>query len=362
MDAVDAVLLTVDSEEQRFEVAGHFSRPMPAALRESLQLLCAPGNDDLQRLGEADVAVGKLFAETALELLSRQRLAPAAITAIGSHGQTVRHCPPSTASAMPFTLQIGDPNTIAAKTGITTVADFRRKDMALGGEAAPLAPAFHQAVFRAADRNRAVINLGGIANITWLPAAGSVIGFDTGPANCLMDGWIENQRQLPFDNDGAWARSGKVVEALLAAMLQEPYLALNPPKSTGRELFNQPWLDSHLRALGQKLRPEDIQATLCRYTVLTVAGGLRAVAGDSIVHEIFICGGGASNGHLLSQLEECLAPATVKSTAAAGIHPLQVEGAAFAWLAHRTLMHLPGNIPEVSGARRPAVLGGIYYP
>lgn len=365
MDAVDAVLLAIGRDNATFDVSGHVSRPVPSALRDDLRRLCTPGEDDVRRLGETDVAVGALFAETALELLAQQQLNADDVTAIGSHGQTVRHCPPSSTPAAPFTLQIGDPATIAARTGITTVADFRRKDMALGGEAAPLAPAFHRAVFGAPARNRAVINLGGIANITWLPAgcdSNAVIGFDTGPASCLMDEWIDRHLGRAFDTDGAWARSGHPDKQLLASMLEEPYLAIDPPKSTGRELFNQRWLDRHLQSLSTIPRPEDVQATLCEFTAMTISGGLDAITGTGAIDDVFVCGGGAFNRHLIARLKACVSPAPVTSTATAGVHPQHVEAAAFAWLAHRTLHRQPGNIPGVTGASREAVLGGIYYP
>ena len=362
MDAVDGVVLEVDGDS--FRVAGHAATPIPASLKSALGKLLTPGEDAIDHLATADVSVAHLFADTALALLADTGLAAGDITAIGSHGQTVRHCPPSTARTTPYTVQIGDPSTIAATTGIATVADFRRKDIALGGEAAPLVPAFHHAVFSHPKRCRAVINIGGIANITWLPAGDSgdaVTGFDCGPGNCLLDSWIMRHRGEDFDRGGRWAAGGTVDFKLLARLLEEPYLARRAPKSTGRELFNLAWLDQHLGGVDSAPSAPDVQATLCEFTARTIADGIAAIGG-SAAEDIFVCGGGAFNDQLMARLADLLPGAPVQTTAAAGIDPLHVEAAAFAWLAHRTLNRQPGNLPAVTGASRPAVLGGIYYP
>ena len=365
MDAVDGVLLSLEDGSNRYEVVDHTSQPISAQLRNDIHLLSYPGRDDIHRLGTTDRALGKLFAGTALDLLGKAKLSAGDISAIGSHGQTIRHYPPSIATGLPYSLQIGDPSTIAADTGIATVADFRRKDIALNGEAAPLVPAFHHAVFQSSKLNRAVVNIGGIANITWLPRAArgvDVQGFDCGPGNCLMDEWIRRHLSVEFDSEGQWASSGKVIEELLNKLLDEPYFTVRPPKSTGKELFNQRWLQD---MMGDHLSSEpshDIQATLCEFTALSIVKGLDQISGGREIDEIYICGGGAFNTHLMSRLRATSACKTVDSTDRAGIHPLHVEAAAFAWLAHQTLTRTPGSLAGVTGASRPAVLGGIYFP
>lgn len=357
IDAVDAVLVEFSGSSPRILASN--SKPIPAALHSDILTLCLPGSDGLDLLGSTDRALAILFAETALELLAEAGLEPGQITAIGSHGQTVRHRPNS---AYPFTLQIADPNLIAARTGITTVADFRRKDMALGGQGAPLVPAFHHAVFHHSQHNRAIVNIGGIANITWIPASGAVIGFDTGPGNCLMDPWIRHHSGQPFDENGQWAASGRVDQQLLEALLAHPFIARHAPKSTGREEFNLPWLNTVLGTLAAIPSAVDIQATLAQFTARSIAQGLAALPGSQRPDEIYVCGGGVHNCHLMGLLTEILDPTPVHSTAAAGIDPGHVEGAAFAWLARQTLHRLPGSLASVTGARRDAVLGTICFP
>lgn len=359
MDAVDAVLLAVSEDDTR--IVGHSACPLPGHLTSKLLRLSHPGQDNIDLMGECDREVALIFAETAQTLLSQCGLKNQDVTAIGSHGQTIRHRP---RKALPFTVQIGDPSTIAALTNITTVADFRRKDIACGGEGAPLAPGFHRHVFHHDSRNRAIVNIGGIGNITWLPAkatSSKVVGFDTGPGNGLMDAWITRHQRKPYDHLGAWAASGSVQDDLLALLMEEPYLNLAIPKSTGKELFNLSWLQQKLEQFNRPLSAEDVQATLCMFTVKSIAVGLRQVSGDSEVHEVYICGGGAFNKHLMEALQKTL-KVPVEGTDALGIHPLHVEGAAFAWMAHQTLHRLPASLSTVTGAHRDAVLGGIYYP
>lgn len=362
MDAVDAVLLAVAGN--RCTVEGSLAQPMPDDLRADLMRLSQPGADHIDLLGATDRRLGMLFADTALALVDRQDLTSNDITAIGSHGQTIRHRPNPSDPTRHFSLQISDPGTIAAITGITTVADFRRKDMALGGEGAPLVPAFHQHVFRHPTNDRAVINIGGIANITYLPHAGSdapVIGFDTGPGNCLMDGWIERHLNKPFDDQGSWAATGRVHGELLDRLLGEPYLTRLPPKSTGRETFNLPWLDRLLATLDEPLSGVDVQATLCRFSAESIARGLAQLPADGAPGEIYLCGGGAFNSQLVKDLAGALPNTRISTTAALGLDPRHIEGAAFAWLAHQTINRLPGSLASVTGARRNAILGGIYY-
>lgn len=360
MDAVDAVLIEIHGHS--LTTLAHAAIPLGESLRRDLQKLCSPGDDGLDLLGFCDIALGKQFATAAMKVLEQYNLPASAVTAIGSHGQTVRHRPPGH-DTPGFSLQIGDPSTIAALTGITTIADFRRKDMALGGQGAPLVPAFHHYLFRHADHNRTIINIGGIANITWLAAGGddsSVIGFDTGPGNGLMDAWIQRHRGLAFDRDGAWAASGTPDIPLLSAMLEDDYLHLPAPKSTGREYFNIHWLDSMLARLTNLPSPADVQATLCAFTVETIALGLNTL--PAACDQVYLCGGGTYNSHLVRSLAQRLRHTKVSSCSALGLAPEQVEATAFAWLAHRTLERQPGNLSRVTGASRPAILGGIYWP
>ena len=328
--------------------------PFPPAVRDAIQSLMQPGANEIERAGELDMRLGQLFADAALALLHQSGLQPGDIHAIGSHGQTIRHRPLATPA---FTRQIGNPSVIAEQTGITTVADFRARDMAAGGQGAPLVPAFHQWRFRKSGINRVIVNIGGIANLTWLPSSEQepVLGFDTGPGNTLLDQWIAKVRGEPYDRDGAWAASGQVHEKLLARLLAEEYFAKPPPKSTGREHFHLAWLEQ--RPV-DNLAPEDVQATLAELTAATIAQALHLL--PAMAKEIYVCGGGSHNRQLLARLRARCPGASVATTQALGLDPDWVEAAAFAWLAHRTLTKQPGNLPSVTGAHRAVVLGGIY--
>jgi anhydro-N-acetylmuramic acid kinase len=316
----------------------------------------------LDELGQLDVELGRAFAEAASTLLHRSGIPAAKVRAIGSHGQTVRHGP---IGDVPFTLQLGDPNTIAERTGILTVADFRRRDMAAGGQGAPLLPALHAALFRDPTRSRVVLNLGGIANITTLPAdpAAPVRGFDTGPANCLLDAWATRHLQKPRDEGGQWAAEGQVDQDLLQHLLGDPYFALPPPKSTGRELFNLDWLQQQLAAHCAvrevaEPAPVDVQATLMALSVRSVADAILAHGADA--NDVLVCGGGVHNSELMRLLGLALAPRWVTSTGALGVDPDYVEVTAFAWLAMQRLAGLPGNLPSVTGASGERVLGAVF--
>ena len=355
-DAIDAVLMAFGDKKP--QVIGHASLSLNRSLQDRIALLCTPGGDTLDLLGEVDIQLGELFAKAALALLKQCDVSPGQITAIGSHGQTVRHRPSNIEMRQGFTLQIGDPNIIADRTGITTVADFRRKDMALGGQGAPLVPGFHALIFGSNLENRVVLNLGGIGNITWLPKQGDVLGFDIGPANTLLDYWCHQHTGETFDQEGKWAASGNPCEALLNTLLQHPYLQLPIPKSTGREEFSPEWLTGVLGEF-EGLRNEDIQATLTHFSVQCVAKGLALL--PEIPEKLFVCGGGAYNLFLLQLLRDCLS-VPVATTDEIGMHPQLVEGATFAWLARQTLNQAAGNLPSVTGAGRKAVLGGIYFP
>jgi anhydro-N-acetylmuramic acid kinase len=353
MDGVEAVLLDVNGGSFGIRGAIHVDYPPGLAAR----LKSAVANPDacgLEELGSLDAGIGEVFGAAALALLDANQVRAGDVRAIGSHGQTVLHRP---RIPMPYTIQIGDPNRIAEATGIDVVADFRRRDMAAGGEAAPLVPAFHAAAFAAPGEDRAVVNIGGIANITLLHADGRVGGFDTGPGNCLMDLWATEHLGEAFDRDGALAARGRVQEALLHALLAEPYLALPAPKSTGRELFRRAWLDPALRQ--HPATVADVQATLCEYTAVTVAQALGLERGFE-PRELLVCGGGAFNPELMRRLAARLPGLRVRDTGARGIPPAQVEAALFAWLAHLYLEGRPGNLTSVTGARGPRVLGALH--
>ena len=358
MDGIDAGLFDI-RDRQCKTVATH-SSPYPEALRA--RLLEASRNPErctIDELGELDTWTGRAFAQAAAELIRSSNADRNRIRAIGSHGQTLRHRP---GAMQPFTIQIGDANIIAATTGITTVADFRRRDLALGGEGAPLATAFHRRFLADAGEARVVLNVGGIANITVLPAAGGTVsGFDTGPGNTLLDAWIQAKKDLACDRDGQWAKTGRSDEALLARLLDDPYFGAPPPKSTGFEYFNLRWLEKRLCPSRGQRPPadEDVQATLVTLTVRTIADAVRAHATET--SRVLVCGGGVNNPLLMQGLSRVLPDARIESTAACGVEPGWVEAATFAWLAQRRLDGLPGNLPSVTGASAEAVLGAVYY-
>lgn len=355
MDAVDAVL--VEFTGDRPHLIEKHSLPLPLSLRQALQNLAHSGVDELDRMACLDSAVARLFADAVTVLLSKIQIEPSKIRAIGSHGQTIRHCP---VDPEPYTIQIGNPNLITELTGIATVADFRRRDMAAGGQGAPLAPAFHAAFFRQPGEARAVINIGGIANITILPSDPThpVSGFDTGPGNVLLDAWAQRYIGTSMDHGGAWSNSGGVIAALLDCLLEDRYFTLQPPKSTGREYFNLHWLEGKLTAWEDKAKPQDIQATLVQLTICSIARAIQQYAPKT--ERVLICGGGVHNRTLLNGLSDRLKNVTVQSTAAHDVDPDYLEAIGFAWLAKRTLDNRPGNLPEVTGARGPRILGGIY--
>ncbi len=354
MDGIDAVLMRF-SESGQTLVAGH-RLPWPEAIQRELRAIAVPGDNEIDRLGVLDLQVGERFATAAQELLRQAGIGADAVTAIGCHGQTVRHRPNG---RHPFTLQIGDPNRIAEMTGITTVADFRRRDMAAGGQGAPLVPAYHVALFRDPNENRVVLNLGGIANLTILPADPEepVRGFDTGPGNTLLDAWAHRNFQQPCDLDGKLAAAGSVQEAALERLLTDPYFRLPPPKSTGPEQFHLEWLTNHWSDI-ESVSPADVQATLTALTVESVCRQLATAAPGCA--RLIACGGGVFNRELMRRLAQRLDGIPLETTEAYGIAPQRVEAAAFAWLAYQTLRHRPGNLPPVTGARHPVVLGGIY--
>lgn len=354
-DAIDAALVDISGDD--LEILDYRQYPMDADLQRSLRNISA--SSAIEEIAEMDVLLGQHFGHAVLALLELNGISAHQIQAIGSHGQTVLHLPGATP---PRTLQIGDPNRISGLTGITTVADFRRADMAAGGEGAPLAPAFHAWRFRNSAGNRIVLNIGGIANITILPAdpANDVTGFDTGPGNTLMDAWIQQCLKRDFDEQGSWAASGDVREDLIKLMLADGYFSAPHPKSTGKDDFNLAWLASLTKKTGLTCSKEDIQATLLELTAASIANAILECAPET--DEILACGGGIHNPVLMQRLQ-CLLPGiTIKSTGDYGVNPDAVEALTFAWLARQRLENIPANLPAVTGARKPVVLGAIYEP
>ncbi|GMQ96739.1 MAG: anhydro-N-acetylmuramic acid kinase [Gammaproteobacteria bacterium] len=352
IDAIDAVV--VDFSNDQLAIKAHHSTPFEQSVRDRILAAANGTTDSLDEIARLDRELGLLYATAVRELLQKAQVDQTSIRAIGSHGQTVRHEP--TANP-PFSVQLGDPNTIAHETGIVTVADFRRRDIAAGGEGAPLVPAFHAAFF-STDEPRVIANIGGIANLTILPANASlpVMGFDTGPGNVLMDCWATEHLNTPYDEDGQWAATGQAGASLLRQFMTEPYFKKPPPKSTGRELFNLEWIKT---MLGERTTdPANVQATLCALTAQAIKAGVDQYAPDT--KRVLICGGGAKNTALMGQLKRAFMTLPIESTASIGIDPQWVEASAFAWLARQTVCSKPGNLPSVTGATRPVVLGGIY--
>lgn len=353
MDGIDAVLVRIDEDDIEIRNARYYAWPKDVAA--TLRAVASNQAIRPSALGHLDALVGEHFAAAALSLLGSTGIVPEKIRAIGSHGQTIFHAPDS---AVPFSIQIGDPNRIAHRTGITTVADFRRRDMAAGGQGAPLVPAFHEAFFGGLGKV-AVLNIGGIANLTFLSGSPleSTFGYDTGPGNCLMDAWMRRHRDKPFDRNGAWAATGTVNAAILNRLLTDPYFIKLAPKSTGPEHFSLAWLDQTL-AQFPAISPTDVQATLLQLSAQTIADALRR--SSMAVSRLLICGGGVHNSQLIRRLGALVAPRHIESTATYGLDPDWVEATAFAWLAQQTLDGRPGNLPAVTGASSPVVLGGIY--
>lgn len=355
-DGIDAALVRFasDTTPSHCELVHGRTYPWHDAVRTRLVAL-GQGSDatSLDELGALDVQVAQAFADAATQLLDEAGIGREHVHALGSHGQTVRHRPDA---QHPFTWQLGDGNVIAERSGITTVADFRRRDVAAGGHGAPLMPAFHAAMLHSPDEDRAVLNLGGIANFTLLPRVGDVRGFDTGPANALLDAWCERQSGQAFDAGGTFAASGRIDDALLARLLDEPWFALPPPKSTGREQFHLSWVQAQL--VDTAIGAADVQATLLELSAATVADALLRIQPET--RRVIVCGGGVHNPLLLERIAARLPGVIVESTAAHGLDPDFVEAMGFAWLARETLAGRPGNLPSVTGAKGPRVLGAVY--
>ncbi len=354
LDGVDGVLTDFSGPQPR--VLAHHAMPFSPALKQELLALNTPSDNELHRAALAANGLVHVYAQTVHALLARGQTKADEVRAIGAHGQTVRH-QPGAFDGTGYTLQINNPALLAELTGIDVVADFRSRDVAAGGQGAPLVPLFHQGIFGQANRTVGVLNLGGIANLSVLKANGDVLGFDCGPGNALLDHWCQAHTGYAFDNNGAWGASGTVIEPLLHAMLAEPFLHQLPPKSTGRDLFHPTWLAHQLSGYAHAAAA-DVQATLTEFTA-------RACINDVLRHaaqasELIVCGGGAFNGLLMQRLQSGLPQLQVVSSAQRGMPPLQVEAAAFAWLARQTVLGLPGNLPTVTGAQGARILGGIY--
>jgi anhydro-N-acetylmuramic acid kinase len=348
LDGADAAIVDFSSAAPR--ILSFTTVPFGGELRHTLLALSTPGTDGLDAAGAACAALAQIYARAVMEALSVAGIAPADVSAIGCHGQTVRHRP-----ERGFSIQLNDPARIAELTGIDVAADFRRRDVAAGGQGAPLVPAFHEAVFREQGRSRAVINIGGISNITWLPAVGPTTGFDCGPGNVLLDGWIKQHQGAACDTDGRWAASGRRSASLLERLLSDAFFERAPPKSTGRELFCMEWLQG---TLADGLPPADVQATLVELTAHAI---LRAI--DRFcpaTQELFLAGGGARNAFLVSRIRALAHPRRVALTDELGVPTGQVEAAAFAWLAMKCMRREPVDLSAVTGARGPRVLGGLY--
>lgn len=359
MDSIDAAL--IEFKSNHMQIMETHSHAIPQNLKDQTMALSQCGLTHLKEVGELECRWGQLFADSVLSLLNKTQIKPSEILAIGSHGQTLWHQPKG---AYPFTLQIGDPHIIAKKTGILTVADFRRSDIAVGGQGAPLAPAFHQHYFQNQTQNRVVVNLGGIANISYLPAdsSQSTIGYDTGPANGLLDSWCLIHQNKPFDEKGTWAKTGLVQRPLLEALLSDPYFAKPYPKSTGKDYFNINFLTNTLKAtpynIDEGYDPQDVQATLIELTAITLTDAIKALPKNSYLTEIILCGGGAHNTYLKARIQSYL-PNHFKlyTSEDFGIHPDWVEAALFAWLAKANIDQVALDYTAITGAVKPTILG-----
>ncbi len=351
LDAVDVVLAAID--EGSVVQQARYSHPMPIELKSAILAVCQGQQTTLSALGKLDAQLGELFAEAVLALLKQSAVSAQEITAIGCHGQTVWHQPEG---ELRFSLQLGDNNRVVARTNITTVGDFRRRDMAYGGQGAPLVPAFHHALLAHPTERRMILNIGGIANLSLLLPNVAVGGFDTGPGNMLLDAWIAQHHDKPYDKDGHWAKQGTVCQPLLEQMLADPYFALAAPKSTGREYFNIVWLETQLRNFSS-VAAVDVMATLLELTATTICQQVQLAGG---CQRLLVCGGGARNPALMTRISALLPDIEVASTDHFGVSGDDMEALAFAWLAFRTLSGQSGNLPSVTGASCETVLGAIY--
>lgn len=357
IDGIDAALINFSNSKPTL-LATH-SEPIPEDIKQRIIEICTPGDNEIDKLGKLDIELGELFSKAATNLLNQSNTKASDVTAIGSHGQTVRHRPPASNASNGFTLQIADPNTIAERTGITVVADFRRRDMAAHGQGAPFAPAFHQAIIPKNEKTVGFLNLGGIANITLIHQNTLLYGFDTGPANGLMDTWIQRHCNKPYDHNGEWAKTGITNEKLLHQLKSDPYFIKQPPKSTGREEFNLAWLEGMLKEYGHSIADKDVQATLLQLSCTTIADAITSVSQTPNV--IYYCGGGAHNTEFIESLKKHLNPIVLKSTEELGIAPDWIEACAFAWFAKQTLSKKAINLASITGSIGDRIFGGVYW-
>lgn len=359
MDGLDTALVSID--EDKLELVDFISPPLDQYLKFRLLELCSEGKTRLSNLGEIDHELALQFSNCVSQILERNQLAADDITAIGSHGQTIWHQPRQHPddSTIPFTMQIADPNLICHLTGIATVADFRRRDMAAGGQGAPMVPAFHAWYFRAAKQDHMILNIGGFSNLTFIPASSDdkVSAYDTGTGNVLLDAWIRKCIGHEYDESGQWAASGKVNEELLKLFMADPYLALQPPKSTGRELFNMEWLEEKFQHCESEVSQEDVQATLLEFTAATISTAINA---NSDSGDVIVCGGGSRNALLMSRLNDHLPHHNVMTSEEKGMNPDAMEASAFAWMARQTIKGHAVDLCSITGARSPVIIGGIY--
>ena len=353
LDGIDAVL--VEFSDNFPQVLAKHTEPLPKKLRHNLLLLCQTGNHEIDQLSHVEPQLSQCFASAVNHLLAKTNLDSSHIIAIGNHGQTIRHYPDHK-----YTLQIGDPNLLAELTQITVVCDFRRRDMAAGGQGAPLATAFHHTMFKSHSEDRVILNIGGISNITILAKSNTAhtISFDTGPGNLLLDYWCQKHKNFDYDIDGVWSASEKAHTPLLTKLISDHFFQLEPPKSTGREYFTHQWLASSL-SYYPDLSPAIVQATLAALTATSITNAIKKYA--PVIKSLFVCGGGAKNKHLISQIKSKLPGVTIQNTDQIGIHSDWVEAVAFAWLAHQTINKRPGNVSAATGATGERILGGIYY-
>lgn len=355
LDGVDAVL--VEFKAGQLEVLSHQHRPFEGALRDELLALNAPTANELHRAALAANQVARHYAAVAAATLQAGQCLPTQVRALGAHGQTIRH-QPQAQDGVGYTVQLLNGSLLAELTGIDVVCDFRSRDLAAGGQGAPLVPAFHRDLFGRPHAGVAVLNIGGISNVSVLDADGLTRGFDTGPGNCLMDGWAAHHLGQAYDAGGAWAATGQLLPELLAAMLQEPFFATPPPRSTGRDLFNAEWLDRLLKIHAPAAPAQDVQATLLELTAASASQAIKQFAPSAC--ELLVCGGGVFNLALMDRLQARLPQLPMMSTDARGLPAMQVEATAFAWLARQFMQGAPGNLPQVTGASGPRVLGALY--
>ena len=352
--SLDAIDVAITSLNGSFKIIASNSFDIPLSIRQSIASLCSPGDNEIHRMSELDNQLAQLFASSVNSLIDSLQIDRRFIHAIGSHGQTIRHMPNN---KHPYTLQIGNAALIAKLTGVTTVSDFRRADIAAGGQGAPLVPAFHHSIFSEPTKNRVILNIGGMANITIINNRWPVSGFDTGPGNVLLNEWILLQQNLNYDKNGAWSASQDYDESLLELMLQDNYFNSQPPKSTGREQFNLNWVKQYIAMLNKPISASIVQSTLCELTARSICDAIKKHADTT--DDVILCGGGTHNKDLISRIKK-ICKLNIVSSADFGIDPDFVEAAAFAWLAKQTLEGVPANVPEVTGANQPVILGAIY--